>query len=84
MSTKTEHRMSDEARALLSQIRRLPDRDQVEIAASLIESIDIEDDELDEAQFAEMERRSDEIDRGVVNLVPLDEAMQLIRERKKI
>lgn len=72
--------VSEKANNVYQAAMALSAEERAEVVARLL---DIED-ELDAEQDATIRRRSDEVDRGVANLVPGDTAMRLYRERKKV
>ena len=75
MNTQSEH--------ILRSALALPESERAEIAASLIHSLDTETDEgVDEAWAAEVQRRIESIDRGEVQLIPWDDVMREMRERR--
>ena len=75
MNTQSEH--------ILRSALALPEFERTEIAASLIHSLDTETDEgADEAWAAEIQRRIESIDRGEVQLIPWDDMMREMRERR--
>ncbi len=74
--------MDTQAHQILQTALALPWDDRVEIAESLILSLDEKTaDELNAAWADEIKRRIDSIDSGQVHLIPWDEAMRSIRER---
>ena len=71
--------MTNHAKALLDQALQLPDDERAEIAAVLVRSLDVVDDDgVEGAWDREIGRRLAEIDAGDVELVPWDEAKRLI------
>jgi putative addiction module component (TIGR02574 family) len=74
--------LSADGIAVLGKLRSLPRQDQEKIVACLIESLDVNDDGVDDTKLAEILRRRDEIRSGEATLIPADEAMKLYRERK--
>jgi putative addiction module component (TIGR02574 family) len=74
--------MDTQAQQILQTALALPWDDRVEIAESLILSLDEEKAaELNAAWADEIKRRIESIDSGKVQLIPWDEAMRSIRER---
>ena len=74
--------MDTQAEQILNSALKLHPDDRVEIAESLILSLD--DDraaEIEAAWAEEIKRRLDSIDKGEVQLVPWDEMMRSMRER---
>ena len=75
--------MDTESQHLLQSALALPDSDRAEIAASLIHSLDAESDEdVDAAWALEIQRRIESIDNGEVKLVPWDDVMREMRDRR--
>ena len=75
--------MDTQSQQLLRTALTLPESDRAEIAASLIHSLDTETDEaVDSAWAAEIQRRIESIDNGQVKLVPWDDVMREIRDRR--
>jgi putative addiction module component (TIGR02574 family) len=67
--------MSGHAKELLKKALNLPVAERAELAGSLIESLDKDEDgQVNVAWEAEIERRMDEIDSGKVRAIPLEEA----------
>ena len=59
--------------------------ERAELVERLIQTLDKEhQEELDSAWSAEIERRLQEIESGKARLIPGDEALRLIRERRKV
>ena len=72
--------MSHTAEDVLANALSLTAEERGKVAATLIESLDVQaDDGADEAWAAEIQRRLDEIDAGKVQLIPWDEARRIIR-----
>jgi putative addiction module component (TIGR02574 family) len=68
---------------LLNAALPLPKSDRAHLAASLLRSLDPPDDpQADAAWAAEIERRVNSIDNGDVKLVPWDDVMTAMRERR--
>ncbi|WP_417746190.1 addiction module protein [Rosistilla oblonga] len=75
--------MNTQSQQLLESALSLPESDRAEIAASLIHSLDAESDEAaDTAWAAEIHRRVESIDNGQVNLIPWDDVMREMRDRR--
>ncbi|WP_417735556.1 addiction module protein [Rosistilla oblonga] len=75
--------MNTQSQQLLESALSLPESDRAEIAASLIHSLDTESDEdADAAWAAEIQRRVESIDNGQVNLIPWDDVMREMRDRR--
>jgi putative addiction module component (TIGR02574 family) len=75
--------MNTETHQLLQSLLALPESARADIAASLIRSLDPEaDEDVDAAWAAEIERRVTAIDNGEARLIPWDDVMREIRERK--
>jgi putative addiction module component (TIGR02574 family) len=75
--------MNTHSRQLLDTALSLPESDRAEIAASLIHSLDpVGDSDVDAAWAEEIERRIESIDRDEVKLVPWDDVMQEMRDRR--
>ncbi|WP_417738001.1 addiction module protein [Rosistilla oblonga] len=75
--------MNTQSQQLLESALSLPESDRAEIAASLIHSLDTESDkDADAAWAAEIHRRVESIDNGQVNLIPWDDVMREMRDRR--
>lgn len=75
--------MNTHSQQLLESALSLPESDRAEIAASLIHSLDNESDsDVDAAWAGEIQRRIESIDSGQVKLVPWDDVMQEMRDRR--
>jgi putative addiction module component (TIGR02574 family) len=75
--------MSTEPQDLLQSALALPESDRAELAASLIRSLDTQsDDDVDAAWAAEIQRRIESIDNSEVKLIPWDDVMREMRDRK--
>ena len=71
--------MTSQAKALLDQALQLPEDERAEIAAVLVQSLDLVGEEgVEDAWDREIGRRLAEIDAGDVKLVPWGEAKRLI------
>ena len=74
--------MDTHAEQVLQTALRLPPDDRVEIAESLIQSLDEERAADIEAAWAdEIKRRIEEIDKGQAKMIPWDEAIRSMREK---
>lgn len=74
--------MDTQADHILRTALSLDPNDRAEIAASLIQSLDPQQDEDVEVAWAdEIKRRIESIDKGQVQLIPSDEVMRSMRER---
>lgn len=75
--------MDARSQQLLDGALSLPESDRAEIAASLIHSLDQQQDpDADVAWAEEIKRRIASIDGGEVKLVPWDDVMQEMRDRR--
>lgn len=75
--------MNTQSQDLLQSALALPESDRAEIAASLIRSLDTRTDEdVDAAWAAEIQRRVESIDHGEVMLIPWNDVMRELRDRK--
>ena len=75
--------MNTHSLELLQSALSLPECDRAEIAASLIHSLDTERDAgVDAAWAEEIQRRIESIDCDEVKLVPWDDVMQEMRDRR--
>lgn len=76
--------MSGNSKSVLEAALALPADDRAEIAERLMLSLDEQrQQEIEDAWTAEIQRRMDEVDRGEVAMIPANEAMRQIRERRK-
>ena len=67
--------MSPKVQKVLHDAQRLPPKARADIGATLIRSLDIDDDPgVDEAWANEIERRIREVDEGKVKLIPWEQA----------
>jgi putative addiction module component (TIGR02574 family) len=74
--------MDTQAKQILQTALTLPADDRVEIAESLIQSLDEQTAaEIDAAWAEEIKRRIESIDKGRVQLIPAEEVMREMRER---
>ena len=77
--------MSGNSKSILDAALSLPAEDRAEIAERLMFSLDDRHRaEIETAWEGELQRRANEVDRGDVLLIPGDEAMRRLRERKKV
>jgi putative addiction module component (TIGR02574 family) len=74
--------MSTQAEAIESQALSLPAAERVRLADRLIASV-FEDDDIEVAWSAEVERRIVEIEAGRANLIPASEAIARARDAIK-
>lgn len=75
--------MNTQSQQLLQSALALPESDRAEIAATLIRSLDTQtDDDVDAAWAAEIERRLASLDKGEVKLVPWDDVMREMGQRR--
>ncbi len=75
--------MNTESQDLLRSALALPPSDRAALAASLINSLDpTVDDGVDEAWATEVQRRIESIDNGEVKLIPWDDMIREIRDRR--
>ena len=76
--------MSGKSKSVLDAALALPADERAEIAERLMLSLDEQRQrEIEDSWAAEIQRRMDEVDRGEVAMVPADEAMRQIRERRR-
>lgn len=76
--------MTSNSKSVLDAALSLPPDDRAELAEQLMLSLDEKyQAELEAAWNAEIQRRLDDIDQGKVQLIPGDEAMRMLRARKK-
>jgi putative addiction module component (TIGR02574 family) len=74
--------MDTHAEQILQSALSLPPDDRVEIAESLIQSLDEERAaEIEAAWAEEIKRRLESIDKGQAQFIPADEVMRSMRER---
>ena len=67
--------MSSKAHQVLRDALRLPPRARADIATTLLHSLDEKEDErVDEAWAAEIERRLHDVESGAVKLIPWEKA----------
>jgi putative addiction module component (TIGR02574 family) len=77
--------MTADAKHIMNAALALPPDDRAELAEQLLRSLDEThpDPDVDAAWQEEIQRRVDEVNRGVATLIPADQAMELLRNRKK-
>jgi putative addiction module component (TIGR02574 family) len=74
--------MNTEAQQVLQTALSLPYEERVEIAESLIWSLDEKESmEIEAAWSQEIKRRLDSIDRGEAQMIPWEEVIRSMRER---
>ena len=74
--------MNTQAEQILQSALSLDPDDRIEIAESLLLSLDEKRAaEVEKIWAEEIQRRIDQIDRGEVTLIPADEVMREMRER---
>jgi len=75
--------MNTQPQDLLAAALSLPETDRADLAASLLRSLDpVADPTADAAWAAEIERRVNSIDNGEAKLVPWDDVMAAMRDRR--
>ncbi|MEQ8785395.1 MAG: addiction module protein [Pirellulaceae bacterium] len=75
--------MNTKSQEVLQAALSLPESDRATIAASLIQSLDTQTDaEVDAAWAVEIQRRLEAIDKGEVQLIPWDDVMREIGDRR--
>lgn len=75
--------MNTQYQDIIDTALALPEADRADIAATLIRSLETETDaDADAMWAAEIQRRLDAIDRGEVRLVPWDDVMRELRNRR--
>ena len=76
--------MNRDAKSILDAALSLPPEERAEIAERLMLSLDDQYyEEIEKAWDAELQRRVREVDSGEVLLIPADEAMRSILERRR-
>ena len=74
--------MTQAPEQLKNQLSELPEEDRVELARFLLGTLDEEaDTDFQEAWVAELDRRQQEMQRGQVIGVPMEEALSRLREK---
>ena len=71
--------MPDLVTALSVQAKALAPEDRARLAEELLASLDPHEAEIDAAWDQEIGRRIDEIERGVVQMIPADQAFAQVR-----
>ena len=71
--------MPDLVAELSAQARALPPEERARLAEELLASLDPHDREVESAWDEELRRRIDEVERGVVQLIPADQAFSRAR-----
>jgi putative addiction module component (TIGR02574 family) len=79
MTTRTQ--LSPEAEALKPALMNLNESDRIGLLEFLNDQTPAYWDDLDDQQMQELNRRSDEIDRGVAKGRPVDEVLREYRTR---
>lgn len=75
--------MNTQPQELLTAALSLPETDRAELAGSLLRSLDPPaDPDADAAWAAEIERRLKSIDNGAVQLMPWDDVMAAMSDRR--
>ncbi len=75
--------MDRHPREILESALALPESERADLAASLIRSLDSDvDEDANTAWAAEIQRRLRSIDNGEVTLIPWDDVISELRERK--
>lgn len=75
--------MSIELEALKEQAAKLSTEERAELAFTLLQSLDAEEDEdeVEQTWLAEAERRAGEVDRGEVTPIPGDEVFARLHRK---
>ncbi len=74
--------MTARVKRVLDDALKLSEKDRAEVAAKLIDSLDAEDeDEIEAAWAAEIQKRVDELDQGKVKAIPWSKAWKEIVDR---
>ena len=73
--------MTAQTMEILDVVDSLPIDMKLEIIDHLLESISPKNKDVDEAWKVEVERRIDEVERGDVKLIPLEEVRERMRKR---
>ncbi|MGH9318465.1 MAG: addiction module protein [Vicinamibacteria bacterium] len=75
--------MSPKAEKILEEALDLPDSARADLAAALLDSLDLEmDEEVEAAWSVEILRRIQEVESGAVKPIPWDEARRMIFESR--
>ena len=74
--------MSGKAQKVLEEALTLPPEERADVAATLLESLDEQEDEgVEEAWAQEIEHRIRDVESGAVKTIPWSEARRRLRER---
>ena len=74
--------MSSKARKVLQEALTLAPAERADVAATLLDSLDEQEDEaVEEAWAQEIERRIREVESGAVKMIPWSEARRRLRAR---
>jgi len=74
--------MSRKAQKVLEEALTLPPPERADLAATLLDSLDEQEDEgVEEAWAREIERRIQEVESGAVKMIPWSEARRRLRAR---
>ena len=74
--------MSRKAQKVLEEALTLPPPERADLAATLLDSLDEQEDEgVEEAWAREIERRIQEVESGAVKMLPWSEARRRLRAR---
>jgi len=74
--------MSGKAQKVLEEALTLPPAERADVAATLLDSLDEQEDEgVEEAWAQELERRIREVESGAVKMIPWSEARRRLRAR---
>lgn len=71
--------MTDLVAELSAQARALPPEERARLAEELLASLDPQLTDVEEAWDEELRRRIDEVERGAVQLVPVEQAFAQVR-----
>src|SRR5438105_9239052 len=84
MHPRVERFMSLSTTEIGDAALNLPERERADLAARLIDSLDpAQDEAADAAWAAEIQRRMDELDKGLVQPIPWEEARRMILEARR-
>ncbi|HLA78090.1 MAG TPA: addiction module protein [Vicinamibacteria bacterium] len=74
--------MSGKAQKVLEEALSLPPAERADVAATLLESLDEQEDQgVEEAWAEEIEQRIQDVESGAVKTIPWSEARRRLRER---
>lgn len=74
--------MSGKAQKVLEEALALPPEERADVAATLMESLDDQEDaDVEDAWASEIERRIREVESGAVKMIPWSEARRRLRQR---